>query len=76
MSLGIESYNGTGTFAHFGAVRDSDQAVYAVADLDLGHWALNLGVGHGYGTNADRTIVKAIVSLPLERIMGRRNAVD
>ncbi|GHC95792.1 hypothetical protein GCM10019060_25160 [Novosphingobium pokkalii] len=76
VSLGIESYNGTGTFAHFGAVRDSDQAIYAVADLDLGHWALNLGVGHGYGTNADRTIVKAIVSLPLERIMGRRNAVD
>ncbi|WP_343617151.1 hypothetical protein [Novosphingobium sp.] len=76
VSLGIESYNGTGSFAHFGAVGDSDQSIFAVADIDLGHWALNIGVGHGYGTNADHMILKAIVSLPLERILGRRGAAD
>jgi hypothetical protein len=76
LSLGIESYNGVGTFAHFGAVGQSDQAIFVVADIDLGHWALNIGVGHGYGTNSDRTIVKAIVSLPLERILGRKNPSD
>lgn len=76
LSLGIESYNGVGSFAHFGKVGQSDQAIYAVADIDMGHWALNFGVGHGYGTNADHTIVKAIVSLPLERILGRSNPAD
>lgn len=76
VSLGIESYNGTGSFVHFGNLHGSDQSIFAVADVDLGRWALNLGVGHGYGTNADTTIVKAIVSLPFERILGRRNAVD
>jgi hypothetical protein len=76
LALGIESYNGVGSFAHFGKVGQSDQAIYAVADIDMGHWALNIGVGHGYGTNSDHTIVKAIVSLPLERILGRKNPVD
>lgn len=76
VSLGIESYNGTGSFAHFGALGSSDQAIFAVADIDLGHWALNIGVGHGYGTNADHTIVKAILSVPLERLLGRGNPAD
>lgn len=76
VQLGLESYNGTGSFAHFGAVSDSDQSVFAVADIDMGHWALNLGVGHGFGTNADHTIIKAIVSIPLERIVGRKDPGD
>lgn len=76
VSLGIESYNGTGSFAHFGAVGDSDQSIFAVTDIDLGHWALNFGLGRGYGTNPDHMIVKAILSLPLERILGRRDAAD
>ena len=76
LSLGVEGYNGTGSFARFGAVGSSDQSVFAVADVDLGHWALNLGVGRGFGANTDRTIVKMIVSLPLERIVGRVDAAD
>ncbi|MDE1918528.1 MAG: hypothetical protein KGJ57_21395 [Sphingomonadales bacterium] len=76
VSLGVESYNGMGSFAHFGTPGASDQSVFAVADVDMGHWALNVGVGRGFGTNADSTIVKAILSVPLERILGRQDAVD
>lgn len=76
ISVGVESYNGVGSFARFGKVGSSDQSIFAVADIELGHWALNLGVGHGFGTNPDRTIVKMIVSLPLERILGRKNPAD
>lgn len=76
VSLGIESYNGAGSFAHPGAVKDSDQSIFAVTDIDLGHWALNIGVGRGFGTNADHMIVKAILSLPLERMLGRPDAED
>ena len=76
VSAGIESYNGTGSFAHFGTVGASDQSIFAVADIDMGHWALNLGVGRGFATNSDHTIVKAILSIPLERIMGRSNPAD
>jgi hypothetical protein len=75
VAIGLESYNGVGSFTHFGQFGSSEQSIFAVTDLSLGHWALNLGVGRGYGTNPDRTIVKAIVSVPLERIMGRRNAI-
>jgi hypothetical protein len=76
LSLGLESYNGTGSFAHFGSLGSSDQSIFAVADIDMGHWALNIGVGKGFGTNADHTIVKAILSIPLERILGRKDAAD
>ena len=76
LSLGLESYNGTGSFAHFGSLGSSDQSIFAVADIDMGHWALNIGVGKGFGTNADHTIVKAILSIPLERILSRKDAAD
>ncbi len=76
VAFGIESYNGVGSFAHFGHLGSSDQAVFAVTDVSFGHWALNLGVGRGYGNNSDHTTIKAIVSVPLERVMGRHNPID
>jgi hypothetical protein len=76
VAFGIESYNGVGSFAHFGHLGSSDQAVFAVTDVSFGHWALNLGVGRGYGSNSDHTTIKAIVSVPLERVMGRHDPID
>jgi hypothetical protein len=76
LSLGLESYNGTGSFAHFGTLGASDQSIFVVADIDMGHWALNIGAGKGFGANTDSTILKAIVSIPLERLLGRKNAAD
>ena len=45
LQLGIETYNGVGDARHFGNLSLSDQATFAVADVDLGHdfarWTAN-----------------------------------
>lgn len=35
-------------------------------DTRLGKWDLNLGIGAGYGANADHVILKAIVGIPID----------
>ena len=68
LQLGVETYNGTGDTRRFGSFAQSDQSTFAVADVDLGHdYALNVGVGRGYGGNRDHLILKAIISVPFGR---------
>ena len=68
LQLGIETYNGTGDRRRFADFALSDQATFAVADVDLGRdYALNFGVGRGYGGNRDHLILKAIISVPFGR---------
>lgn len=64
--LGVENY------AFFGAINNSDtfqprsnEVTYLVADLGLGNWDLNVGVGHASGQTSDGTILKAIIGVPL-----------
>ena len=64
--LGIESYNGLGTFKRFGRFGENDQAIYGVVDTGLGKWDLNLGVGHGYGSSRDSWTLKAIIGVPID----------
>ena len=65
LQLGIETYNGIGDSRHVGNFGLSDQSTFAVADIDLGRdYALNVGVGRGYGANRDHLILKAIISVP------------
>ena len=64
-AIGIESYNGTGEIRRWGRFRNSEQSTYVAADTSVGKWNLNLGIGHGYGSNPDKWIAKAIVSVPL-----------
>jgi hypothetical protein len=65
-ALGIENYNGTGEVRHFGEFGSSEQSTYLTVDTALGEWAFNVGVGHGYGSNPDGWVAKAIVSVPLK----------
>lgn len=65
IALGIENYNGVGEVRHLGRFGTSEQSTYVSADTSLGTWNLNVGIGHGYGSNPDRWIAKAIVSVPL-----------
>jgi hypothetical protein len=65
-ALGIENYNGAGEVRHLGEFGSSEQSTYLTVDTALGKWDLNLGVGHGYGSNPDWWIAKAIVSVPLD----------
>lgn len=64
-AIGIESYTGLGAVQRLGRFGSSEQSTYATIDTSVGQWDLNLGVGHGYGSNPDKWIAKAIVSVPL-----------
>ena len=65
LQLGVETYNGVGDTRNFGNTSISDQATFAVADYDFGHdFALNFGVGRGYGGNRDHLVLKGIISVP------------
>lgn len=64
-ALGVESYNGIGEVRRVGRFGRSEQSTYATVDTSLGEWNVNFGVGHGYGSNGDKWIAKAIVSVPL-----------
>jgi hypothetical protein len=46
------------------------------SDFALGDGDLNIGLGHGYGKNEDKWIVKAIVGIPIEKLLGRRRGRD
>ena len=65
--IGLESYNGAGQTNHFGTFGSSDHATYLTLDTKAGRFDVNLGVGRGYGTNADHLIVKLIVGMALGR---------
>jgi hypothetical protein len=72
-AIGIENYSGTGELHHLGQFGRSEQSTYVTADTSIGRWDLNLGLGHGYGSNPDKWIAKAIVSVPLDfSLMPRR----
>jgi hypothetical protein len=66
VDLGLESYNGFGPFKDLGHFGREDQYLYGAADLSLGKWDLNLGLGHGYGGARDGWVMKAIVGVPID----------
>ena len=66
VDLGLETYNSFGPFKHLGRFGQEDQTLYGAADLTLGKWDLNLGVGHGYGGNRDGLVLKAIIGVPID----------
>ena len=70
-ALGIENYNGVGEVRDLRNFRSSEQSTYVTVDTSVGKWDLNLGVGHGYGSNPDGWIAKAIVSVPLNLSLSR-----
>ena len=71
VEIGVEAYDGFGSTRDFGAFAQSEQTVYAVIDVDTGAgWAVNFGIGHGFGANPDDVTLKAIVSVPIGRRRG------
>jgi hypothetical protein len=72
-ALGIENYNGAGEVRRLGRFGQSEQSTYLTADTAIGKWALNLGIGRGYGRNRDKWTLKAIVSVPLNWSLDRRS---
>jgi hypothetical protein len=64
-AIGIENFTGVGEFRALGRFGSSEQSSYATIDTSLGRWDLNLGIGRGYGANADRWTVKAVIGVPI-----------
>ena len=65
-ALGLESYNGLGPLRDLGHLASTDHTTLITADTHIGKFDLNLGVGKGYGSNSDSTVVKMVIGVPLK----------
>ncbi|MDE2562434.1 MAG: hypothetical protein KGL48_09330 [Sphingomonadales bacterium] len=65
VSLGVENYNGVGELKHPGRFGSSEQSSFLILDTNLGKWDFECGAGTGYGANADRLTIKAIIGIPI-----------
>lgn len=66
VSLGLESYNDLGSTRQFGNLGGGNQRLFAVADVNLGRWDFDLGVGRGWGDPEDKWVLKAIIGVPID----------
>ncbi len=65
LRLGVENYAFLGpVHGEFSSVRPS-RSTFAVTDFSVGKWDLNFGIGRVRGDVPDRTIIKAIIGLPI-----------
>lgn len=62
---GIEYYGEYGPLNHLLPGCQRGQTLFAVMDVEVDGWDVNLGIGRGNANAADRWIIKAIVALPL-----------
>lgn len=67
LTLGVESYNGMGALRDPGHWSRQEHVTFLTADTRIGRWDVNAGLGRGYGANADETIVKFVIGVPLRR---------
>lgn len=66
LAFGVEHYAELGKADHIHVGRESGQSTYAVMEYEGKGWELNLGVGHGWTDVADKTVVKAIFTVPFK----------
>jgi hypothetical protein len=65
-AVGVESYDGVGSFQRFPQVDGAGHSIYATVDTSFGLWDLNLGIGRGYSGEPDQWILKFIVGVPID----------
>ena len=65
LQVGIENYSFLGTIRNNPGEPQNSQANYLAADFNLGRWDFNVGIGHASGQTPDKTILKAIIGVPL-----------
>jgi hypothetical protein len=69
--LGIENYSFLGAMRNNTGQNESlnqpqsSRANYLVADFGVGKWDFNVGIGHVTGQSPDKTVLKAIIGVPL-----------
>ena len=67
LTVGVESYNEIGPLRSLGHFSANDHVTYLAVDADLGGWDINAGIGKGYGTSADHTVLKFVIGVPIGR---------
>jgi hypothetical protein len=63
---GLEYYGAYGSLNHPLPGNQRAHSLYAVADLVQGGYDVNFGIGRGFVNEADKWVMKAIISLPLQ----------
>jgi hypothetical protein len=62
VALGLEYYGSTGPFFHYDAFKQQDHQLFVATDLNFDpQWEFNGGIGYGFTSSADKTIIKIIV---------------
>ena len=59
--IGLEYYADVGKIGDFLPLQKQSQQLFAVADLKLDKWDVELGAGYGFTTGSDRFVLKAIL---------------
>ncbi len=65
LQVGVENYNFLGAIHYDPSQPQSSQANYLAADFNLGKWDFNIGIGYASGQSPDKTVLKAIIGVPL-----------
>ena len=63
--VGIENYSFLGAIHNDPSQPQSNHANYLAADFNLGKWDFNVGIGHTSGQSPDKTVLKAIIGVPI-----------
>ncbi len=64
--VGAEGYYFLGANHFDPAQPTGSNANYLVSDFSIGKWDLNVGIGHVTGQSSDKTVMKAIIGVPLD----------
>lgn len=65
LQIGIENYSFLGAIHNDPSQPQSSHANYLAADFNLGKWDFNVGIGHTSGQSPDKTVLKAIIGVPI-----------
>ncbi len=66
-SLGIETYSGFGPINDIASSSQQDHVFYLAADFERKGFGVNFGIGRGLTDASDDRVVKAILSIPMQR---------
>lgn len=64
-SIGIEHYGELGQIRHIGPLNQKSQQTFAVVDLRVKDYDINIGIGRGWNDFSERWVLKTVVSFPL-----------
>lgn len=65
LTLGLENYNELGEVKGFGPLSQTEHRSFVTADFAIAGFDVQAAVGKGYGSNADDTIIKMMIGVPL-----------